>query len=71
MILLGMVSLVEYQEVDVFHFQVGVEQTLIQDLRRAHYNHVLLEVLVPGLLGPQVGSHGAKELGNILIQIVA
>ena len=71
MILFDVMGLVENQQIDLIHPHVRIEQALIQYLRRAHYHHVRFEVLIPGLLAPQICSHGTEELCNILVEIVA
>jgi hypothetical protein len=43
---------IEYQEVDLFHSDVGVQQALVQNLRSTNNNHVLLEKLSPSLATP-------------------
>lgn len=71
MILLGVMGLVENKQIDLIHSHVRIEQALIQYLCRAHYHHVRFEMLIPGLLAPQVCSHGTEELCDILVEIVA
>lgn len=71
MILLGMMGLVENKQIDLIHSHIRIEQALVQYLCCAHYHHVRFEVLIPGLLAPQICSHGTEELRDILVEIVA
>lgn len=71
MILFGVMSFVENKQIDLIHSHVRVQETLVQYLCCANYHHVRLEILVPGLFAPKVCSHGAKELGDILVDVVA
>lgn len=71
MVLLRMVSLVKDQQVDLIHPNKCVEQALVQYLCRADNSHVLLEVVLPRLLAPEVCAHGTVEVSHALIQVVA
>lgn len=68
---LGMMSLIEDQQVNLVNPDIGVQQTLVQDLRGTDYHHILAKMFVPSLLVPQVCSHRPKEMSHILVQIVA
>lgn len=71
MILFGVMCFIENQQVYLIHPHIRVKETLVQDLRRAYYHHVGVEMVVPGLLAPQVCSHGTEKLPDILVDIVA
>lgn len=67
MVLLRMMSLVKYQQVNLVHSNESIEQALVQYLRSANNDHVLLKVILPRLLVPQVRTHGAVEMSHALI----
>lgn len=70
MIFLCVMGFIEYQEVDLFHSDVGVQQALVQNLRRTNNNHILLEKLSPSLATPEVRTESSKYVANIYIKIV-
>jgi hypothetical protein len=63
--------LIKYQEVDLAYLHKSIEKTLVENLSRAYYDHVLGEMLVPGLLVPEVHSHAAKEVAHALVNVIA
>lgn len=52
MVLLRVMGLIEYEKIDLFHLDIGTEQTLAQNLCCTNYHHVLFEVLLPSLFTP-------------------
>lgn len=70
MVLLGVMRLVENQEVDLAHLHKRIEESLVQNLCCAHDDHVLAELISPNLLIPEIRSHGTEDVCHVLIQIV-
>lgn len=63
--------LVEDQEIDLADLHKCIEQGLIEDFSCAHDDHVFHELFIPGLLVPEIGSHGPKDMCHILIKVVS
>lgn len=63
--------LVEDQQINLIHPHIRIQKALVKNFCRAYNHYVCVEVLVPGLLAPQVCSHGTEELSNILVDVVA
>lgn len=64
-------SLIEDQEVDLADLHKGIEQSLIEDFRRAHDDHILCELITPGLLIPEIRAHGTENMCHILIKVLS
>ena len=52
MLLLGVMRLVEDQDANPFNRDERMQQALMEDIGRADDDHVVMEVSIPGLLGP-------------------
>jgi hypothetical protein len=50
MILLSIVCLIEYEQVNLLHSNEGVDQALVKNFCGADNNHVVIQVLVPCFL---------------------
>jgi hypothetical protein len=70
MIFLRVMGFIEYQEVDLFHSDMGMQQALVQNLRRTNNNHIFLEKLSPSLATPEVKTKSSKYATNIHIKII-
>jgi len=69
MLELGMVRFVKNQEIDLIHRDERVCEALVKYLCSTNDDLVLLEVVCPDILSPQVGSHGATESRDFMVQI--
>lgn len=70
MVFLGMMRFVKYKKIDLFHSDMGLEEALMQNFCSTHNDHVLLEVIIPGLPAPIVGAQSSKNVTYVRIQIV-
>ena len=68
-VLLGVVSLVENQEVDLIHAHEAMMERLVQDVGRAHYGHVLADCLGPEVATPKFGLQLAAVPLDGVIQV--
>lgn len=67
---LGMVSLVENQQIHLRNAYEAMHETLIQDFGRAHNDHMLLEMFFPDLPVPEIRSHCSAEATDAEVSIV-
>ena len=68
-VLLCVMSFIEYKKIDLLHRYERAHQTLIEYLSRADYNHISCENLGPSLLGPEVTAHLSTEMSNLLVKV--
>jgi hypothetical protein len=54
MVFLGVMCLVEDQQVDIFHPDVRIQEALVQDIGSAHYYHALAHSFLPYFFAPKV-----------------
>lgn len=71
MILFGVMSLVEDQEIDLADLEESIEQRLVEDLSRAHNDHVLRKLVIPDSLVPEIGPHGPEDMCHALIKVIS
>lgn len=69
MTFLGMMSLVENEQVDLLHLDERMHEALSEDLGGADNDHVLIEMLCPYLLRPEVAAHGTTEALHFLVEV--
>ena len=69
MLKLGVVRFVKDQEVDLIHSDETVSKALVEHLRRTDDDLVLLEMICPDVLVPEVCLHGATEPCDFVVQV--
>ena len=69
MLLLRMVSLIEYEEIDLLHLNEAAVETVEEELGCADENHAFAESLVPESLCPHDAGHFSMELVNRVLQV--
>jgi len=64
-----MMCFVEYKEIDLVDGDERMQETVVQYLCSENNGHVVVEMLVPDRLGPQVTVHLSTETINLVVQI--
>ena len=68
-ILLGVMSFIKDEQIDVFHFDESMHQALVQNVRGTDNRHVCREVLLPDFFTPKFAAHLSAEAIDLLIEI--
>ena len=54
MILFGVMCLIEDQQVDILHPDVGIQKAVVQDIGGTDYNHALTQRFLPYFFTPEI-----------------
>jgi hypothetical protein len=65
-----MMRLVKNKQVDLIYPDERMHKTLVQHFCRAYNDHILREMISPGLFIPKVGAHRPAESTNRLVDIM-
>lgn len=70
MTLLGVMSFVKDQEVDLAHLHEAIEQALFENISCADNDHILCKVVIPDRLVPEVWAHRTENVCHVLVQVI-